>query len=69
MPFPSQLLLADGFDIPAKIPIINSKVKSMFFALLNIILFLLFSPSGHQFSLCDIPVSLSFIGNLNSLLC
>lgn len=70
VPFPSQFLPADGSDIPAKIPINNSKVKFLYFSLLNIILFLLFSPSGHQFSLHDTPVPL-FVSsaNLNSLLC
>jgi len=53
-----------------KISIVNSKDKSLYFALLNIILLLLFSPSEYQFSLHDTLILL-FVSsaNLNSLLC
>lgn len=51
MPFTSQLLPDDGSDIKAKILINNSEVKSLYFALLKIIPFLLFSPSGCQITL------------------
>lgn len=59
-PFTSQLLPGDDSDIKTKILINNSEVKYLYFSLLEIILFLLFSPSGHQISLhgnislCDI---------------